>query len=184
MIWVVSIVVGLFGGSFAAELIHDLKQSRVRFYMDTLGEWFENSGFSVPAIILAILLLIMGLVFYLVLAGLAGSFVTKPEEASNVQTIFFLPMIISFFVVLPAITSGEGSIALIYNMIPFTAAMSAPGTVLIGNLSIAAACISLLIMIVCAVLFLILAARIYKGLLFFNGEKLTPKIIWGIIKGK
>ena len=183
LIWLIMIIAGLFGGSTIATVMYELKENRAVFYAKTLGEWFDGSGFSPLAIVLSILLFIMGLVLYLLLAGLGGSLVTKPEEAANMQIIFLIPMMISFFAVLPAITNGEGSIPLVFNLIPFTAAMSAPGTTLIGTLSVGGAFASLMIMIVLSLVILWIASRIYKGLLFFTGEKLSFKMVIGILKG-
>ena len=184
LIWIASIVVGAIVGNEAVKAAYGIKTSKIAFYLDTLSEWFKGGGFSAAAIILCIVSLVLGLVFYLVLAGLAGSMVTKPEEAPNMQTIFIIPMVIAFIIVLGALVSAEGNLSLAYSLIPFTGAMCAPGMILVGNMSIAMAVVSILISGICSMLILWIAAKIYKGLLFYSGNKISPKLILGIIKGK
>lgn len=184
MIWVGSAFAGLFAGDMIVKVAYNLRESKVSFYMDTLSKWFKGAGFSPAAIVLTVLTLLAGLVFYLVLAGFAGSMVTKPEEAPTMQVIFMFPMIIGYLVVIGGVVAHEGYLPAIYSLIPITGAMCAPGMILVGNLSIVMGVVSLLITIACSMLIMWIAAKIYRGLLFFSGSKLTPKTVWGIVRGK
>lgn len=178
VIWVASVLIGIFGGDRAAALIHEGYESKLSVYMDYLKDWFGEMAFGADAIILAILLMLAGLIFYLIIAGLAGSFVTKPEEAGNVQIIFVLPLIVSFMAVLFSLMEGEGFVSAVYHFIPFTSAMVTPGAVLLGDVSVWFGLLSLAISMVGSVILLILAAKVYKSLLFYTGKKFSLKSIF------
>ncbi|MGN0164759.1 MAG: ABC transporter permease [Lachnospiraceae bacterium] len=177
-VWVVSLFIGIFGGDKLAASMYEGYVSKFSFYMDYLKDWFGEMAFGVDTIILAVLLMIAGLVFYLIIAGVAGSMVTKPEDTSNVQIVFVMPLIISFFFVLFAIISGEGFVSMAYHFIPFTSAMVTPGAVLLGDISVWGGIVSLLITIVGSMLLLWIAAKVYKSLLFYTGKKISFKAIF------
>ncbi|MGN0436389.1 MAG: ABC transporter permease [Wujia sp.] len=184
LIWVVSLILGVLAGDFIVRSVYSLDHSMVSTALEYLKKWFEGMGFTVPAIIMTVVLTIAGLVMYLLLSGLAGAFLTKPEQSGNVQSIFVLPLVIAFLAInfSSGIMEGRYDIPISYNMIPFTSAMTAPASVLIGTLSIPMAFVSLAIMVVCCMLILWLSAKIYEGLLFFNGNKLKTKDIINIFK--
>ena len=79
--------------------------------------------------------------------------------------------------------SGNYNIPLAYNLVPFSAAMTAPASVLIGTLSVPMAIVSLIISVVSGMIILYVAARLYKGLMFFNGKKAKLKDFISAIKG-
>lgn len=187
VIWLLSLVGGIFAGDIFAKAIYDLDNSFVSTALEQLKKWFEGQGFTAPAIVLAILLFMAGLVIYLLLAGLGGAMLSKPEEASNVQTVFMLPLIISYFAIFYVsgiVTGGEFNIPVAVSLIPYTGAMAAPGSVLVGSLSVPMAILALVIDIVLCIIELFVAAKVYEGLLFFNGNKLKFKDIVAIFKNK
>lgn len=183
-IWILSAVIGLIGGNFIVMNAYGLESNIITQLFDILKESFKGQGFSVAAIVISIVLMLVSIIFYMIFAGFAGSLVTKPEEASNMQAIFIVPIVVSYMIVLMTIISGEGKVPLIMNLIPFTGAMSAPGIVLVGNLSVGWGIIVLAIMIISSLLLLWLAARIYKGLMFYSGSKLSFKNILKVAKNK
>ena len=182
--WIVSVIAGvLVGDGLAAATYKDYK-SVVKLVKDTAKSFFGDVAFEPEAIVITILLFLAAIVFYLAIAGFAGSFVTKPENASNVTMIFMLPIIASFMIVLFDVTGHEGDVSAYLHYIPFTAAMITPGTMLVGSISVLTGLISLALLCLGSVIMLYLGAKVYKGLLFFGGEKLTPSIIMKAIKAK
>ena len=179
MTWVVSLFVGIFGGDKVASLIYDDYESKFSLYLEYLTEWFGEMAFGVDTVIVSVLIMVAGLVFYLVIAGVAGSMVTKPEDASNVQVVFVMPLLVAFFFVLFAITSGEGFVSMVYHFIPFTSAMVTPSAVLLGDISIWIGILSFLLSVAGSVILLMIAAKVYKSLLFYTGKKLTFKAMFG-----
>ncbi|MDD6102355.1 MAG: ABC transporter permease [Clostridiales bacterium] len=184
VIWFASVFAGIFGGDYAAGVIYEGYESRVKSVLNLLKSLFGGMAFEPQSIALAIILIFAGLTFYLTLAGFAGSFVTKPENATNVQTIFVFPIVISFFVVLFAMVDSEGKVPYLLHFIPFTSAMITPASVFIGNIPLWMGLLSLALTAVGVCVLMFLAAKIYKGLLFFAGEKVSLKTIIKAVKSK
>lgn len=186
IIWVLSIVIGVIGGDAVARQIFGLEDSTISKVVDFIQKVFAGSGFTLPTIVLAVILSLVGMSLYLLLAGLGGSMLTKPEQAANIQTIFVLPLVASFMILMfgSGIANGSADISIVYYMVPFTATLVAPAGVLLGTLSIPMACVSLGISLVTCAIIIVLAAKIYEGLLFFNGNKLTVKDVIRAVKSK
>lgn len=184
LIWIGCILGGVFGGDAIANMIYDDYVSKLKGLIDAVKPMFGEMAFEPVSIVVAVVLLLTGLAFYLVLAGFAGSFVTKPENATNVQVIFIFPILISFFITLFSITETEGKVANYLHFIPFTSSMVTPASMFVGSIPVWMGLVSFAISAFCTVLILYLAAKIYKGLLFFGGNKLTPSVIMRAIKSK
>lgn len=184
LIWIASILLGVLAGDFVVRGVYDMDHSMVSTAIRLLDEWFEGMGFTIPAIIMTILIAITGLVMYLLLSGLAGAFLSKPEQAGNVQSVFVLPLVISFFAILfgSGMMEGNYELSILFNLIPFTSAMTAPASVLLGTVSIPMAFLILGILLVFCMLILWVAAKVYEGMLFFNGNKLKAKDVIAIFK--
>lgn len=96
-IWILSAVAGLAIGNIVAKSMYPGYENVVIKVLEFVREGFSTSAFSPLAIILAILIFVVGFLFYSVLAGMAGSLVSKPEDTAQMQSIFQFPIIISFF---------------------------------------------------------------------------------------
>jgi ABC-type Na+ efflux pump permease subunit len=75
LIWVISALVGLFGGDKLAGTVYPEYESKITVITDALSGWFGEMAFSPVSIILAVLILVAGLVFYLLLAIFQLTFV-------------------------------------------------------------------------------------------------------------
>lgn len=184
--WIAGIAVGLYAGDMVIVNKYDISQGYISKFFEIAGSIFEGNGFSVGSIILAVVFILLGIAFYLIIAGLAGATLTKPEEASNVQGIFVIPLVASYFVImmLCGIADGNVDIPMVFNFIPFTSAMAVPSNVLMGELSIPMAFACIGTMLVSCLIVMFIAARVYEGLLFFNGNKLKFKDVLQAIKRK
>lgn len=182
--WVGCIFLGLFGGDALCASTYTGYVSPITGFFDQLNGWFGSFAFSPLSILLAVLSALLAIVFYLILAGVAGSMISKPEDTSNMQSIFIFPILISFFLVLYYIVQTEGHAPLFLHMIPFTSAMVTPGAVLIGDISAQMCLVSLLISLLCSILLLWLAAKIFKALLFFAGDKMSLPKAWKLLRMK
>lgn len=184
--WIIGIAAGLYLGDMAIVSKYDLEQGYISKLLSEAASIFEGNSFSASSIIFAIVFLLLGIAFYLIIAGLAGATLTKPEEAGNVQGIFVLPLVIAYMVILLGcgLASGEMNVPMYFNFIPFTASMSAPAALLMGQMSIPLAIAAVVTMLVCCLGALFIAARVYEGLLFFNGNKLKLKDVFKAVAGK
>ncbi len=183
-IWIASIFVGLFAGNMIADEMYPGHQNVVRIVIDFVRENMGSTAFSPMAIILAILIFVLGFVFYCVIAGMSGSFVSKPEDVAQTQSIFTFPILISFFVTYFASLAESATVMTVCRYIPFTSPFSVPAEVLTGAISIWEALISFAILIVFSILVVIVSGKIYAGMILYNGQKMSLKKLIGIVTAK
>lgn len=184
LIWIVAAVIGLYGGNAVASAIYPGYENSVitiiNFMKDNIGE----SAMTLPAVILAVIIFCVGFLFYCVLAGLAGSMVSKPEEAANTQGLFVFPIVISWlFSYLTPLSGNEGT-RRILRLVPFTIPFSVPADLITGVAGIGQGLLSLAILLVFSLLVIILSARLYKGLVLYSGQKPSLKTLGNIIRAK
>jgi len=182
--WIIAAVIGLYGGNAVAKAIYPEYESSVVTIINFLKDNIGENALSLPAVILTILIFCVGFLFYCVLAGLAGSMVSKPEEASNTQALFQFPIIISWlFSYITPVTGNEGTLNIL-RFIPFTIPFSLPADLLTGVVGLGQGLLSLVILLIFSLLVIMLSARLYKGLVLYTGQKLNIKTIGNIIRAK
>lgn len=182
--WVISIFIGLYGGTAVAHAIYPEYENTaitiINFLKDNVGE----SAFSLPAVILAILVFCVGFLFYCVLAGLAGCMVTRPEDAASTQGVFVFPIVISWMVCYFASAAGNEGVLKIARFIPFTTPFSVPVDLITGTIGIGQGVVAFLLLVIFSLLVIMLAARIYRGLVLYNGQKLNFKTMFQVLRAK
>ena len=183
-IWVVALVVGIFAGGMVAERMYPGAESGVSVIVEFMRTNIGESAFSPMAVVLALITFCCGFLFYCVLSGMAGSMVSRPEEAASVQSIFTLPIVISWMVCYFGTLLEKESLLVVARNIPFTIPFCVPVDLLTGAIGIGQGIVSTLILLVFSVLIIMLSGRIYKGLVLYNGEKVTMKSVIGIIRNK
>lgn len=182
--WIVAIFAGLYGGNAVAHAIYPEYQSSVIQIIDFLKDNIGESAFSLPAVVLAIIIFCIGFLFYCVLAGLAGCMVTKPEEVASTQGVFVFPILISWLVCYMASMMGHEGILNVARYVPFTIPFCVPVDLITGNVSILQGVISCVIAAAFSLIVIIYSAKIYKGLVLYNGQKITLKTLGKVLKGQ
>ena len=184
LIWIIASVVGLYGGNAVASAIYPEYENSVITIINFLKDNIGESAMTLPAVILAIIIFCVGFLFYCVLAGLAGSMVSKPEEAANTQGVFVFPIVISWlFCYITPLTGNEGTMRIL-RLIPLTIPFSVPVDLITGVISIGQGILSLAILLAFSLLVIMLSARLYKGLVLYTGQKLSLKTLGNIIRAK
>ena len=183
-IWVAALVVGIFAGGMVAESMYPGAESGISVVVEFMRTNIGESALSPAAVVLALITFCCGFLFYCVLSGMAGSMVSRPEEAANVQSIFTLPIVISWLVCYFGTLMEKESLLMVARNIPFTIPFCVPVDLLTGAIGIGQGIISTVILLVFSVLVIMLSGRIYKGLVLYNGEKVTVKNLIGILKNK
>ncbi|SHO47398.1 ABC transporter permease [Anaerocolumna xylanovorans] len=183
VIWIGALFAGLYGGNAIAKMLHPDYTNPVISLIDTIKNSIGQSALSLPAVILAIVFFFVGFLFYSVLAALAGSMVSKPEDAAATQSILQLPIVISWLICYFVPLSGNDSFMPIARYIPFTAPFCVPVDTLTGVVSLWESGLMLLVMLIFTIALVVLSARIFKGLILYNGQKINLKTIQGILKG-
>ena len=181
--WIVSIFAGLYGGYAVAHAIYPEYQNSaiqiINFLKDNIGE----TALSLPAVLIAIVIFCFGFLFYCVLAGLAGCMVTKPEEVASTQGVFVFPILISWMVCYFAPALGKEGILQVARYVPFTIPFCVPVDLITGTVPLLQGVISCVIVAAFSLLVIIYSAKIYKGLVLYNGQKITLKTLGKVLKG-
>ena len=115
---------------------------------------------------------------------MAGSMVTRPEEAANTTSIFLMPIMISWLVTYFGALLEKESLLNVARNIPFTIPFCVPVDLLTGTIGIVQGVISMVILLAFSMLVIMLSGRIYKGLVLYTGQKVTLKNVIGILKNK
>lgn len=184
LIWVISAVIGLYGGNWIAHSMYPEYENAVvqiiSFLRDNIGE----SALTMGSVILAIAIFCIGFLFYCVLAGLAGCMVSKPEDVASTQGIFVFPILVSWLVVYLGAAAENVTLLSVARFIPFTIPFGVPVDLLTGAISLTQGVISLVILLAFSVLVIMISARLYKGLVLYHGQKLSWKKIGQVIRAK
>lgn len=180
--WVISAVVGLYGGNAIARMIYPGYENSaitiINFLKDNMGE----TAFTLPAVILAILFFCVGFLFYCVLAGLTGCMVAKPEDVASTQGLFQFPVVISFLICYLAPLMGKDGVIAVSRFIPFTSPFIVPVDLITGTIGLGKGILLMVLLLAFALATIILSARIYKGLILYNGQKISLKTLGKIMK--
>lgn len=183
-IWIVCAVGGLAIGNALAKSMYPGYENVVFKALGYVRETFSTSAFSPVAVLLAALIFAVGFLFYSVLAGMAGSLVSKPEDTAQVQGIFQFPIIISFFACYFGLLLEKDGLILATRFIPFTIPFGMPVDLLTGAAGLLQGVVSLMILGVFTLLLIILSGRMYEGLILYNGQKMGVKKLMNMVRAK
>lgn len=184
LIWIAAGAIGLYGGNEVAKYFYPEYQNSVITIINFLKDNIGETAMTAPALILAIIIFCFGFLFYSVLAGLAGSMVSKPEDAASTQALFTFPIIISFLVSYLAPIMGNDTITAVIRYIPFTIPFGVPVELITGTVGLLQGIISLLILAVFCILFIMLSGKLYKGLILYTGQKANLKMMMNVLRAK
>lgn len=182
LVWFAALAAGLFGGNAIARSIYPEYENSILTVIQMLRESMGETAFSISALILAFIIFCVGFLFYCFQAGLAGSMVSKAEDAASMQNLFQLPVIVSWMTCYISVSSGKENILKIVRYIPFTAPFSTPIDLILGRMGIINGLISAVILILFSVGVIVLSAKIYKGLILYSGQKVSLKTIINALK--
>ena len=174
-LWIAALVCGCSLGAHLARSIHPGSTMGILRFFDFLGTVMRF--YSPIRIIIALLIIAAGFLLYCSLAGLAGSFASKPEELAASMQIFQLVLIASYLVVLLTslrnISSASTGIEW-YDFVPFTAMMVTPVRLLMGVVPVWAGLVCLLLTAGLALLVTYLAGKVYSMMSLYKGN--VPRI--------
>lgn len=183
-IWIFSGVLGYVIGDKIAVSMYPGFENPLFQIFNLIKENTAQGVFTIQSIILAVIVLCIGFLFYSVLAGIIGSFLGKPEQVAVGIQIFALFVMIGWLPAYFAPITENPIFINIIRLIPFTSPFTVPADLIIGSMSIAMGCVTLLLQLITTILLVIIAGRLYKGLLLYNGSKLTPAKIWVILTAR
>lgn len=146
-------------------------------------------GMKIEFVFLALLFIVLGIVFYGIIAGLLGASVSKIDEMQETMTLFQLMLVFGCYSVLALCVmqiSGTASpiISKVLSICPITSPFLVPCNMLLGKISWGFSIASILVMLVGIILLFLLTANVYEALIFYNGKALKIKDIIALASSK
>lgn len=184
VLWIIAGIIGLYGGNYISQMMYPEYENSVVTIINFLKDNIGETAMTLPALLLAIVIFIVGFLFYSVLAGVSGSIVSKPEDLSSTQAIFQFPIIISFLLSYLSPVFEKEVLTKAIRYIPFTAPFSVPAELITGSVGLGEGLLSLGILSVFSLIIINLSSRIYKGMILYTDQKLSFKLISNILKAK
>ena len=167
--WIVMAVLGIIAGVKAVDAINPNADFKVVTFLKSIGKM----GIFKPAdVLIALLVLIFGLVFYCSLSAMGGAISSTKEEAASNQSLFIILLVVSFYLVMMFGLDSSSTPIWMY-LFPGTSAMMLPACVCTGVISTGLAAAGLGIMFVSTVLLLWIAGRMYTVMALYSGKKMN-----------
>lgn len=130
-------------------------------------------------IVLCLVFIALGLVFYATLAGLAGATVSKIEESGEGLMMFTLALLIGVYVGIGAAGSllgaGDNPFAIFAMLFPLSSPFLMPGAILIGKAEIWIIAASFVLLTLLVLVLFAFVARVYEALIVYNGNRVKLK---------
>lgn len=145
------------------------------------------SQITIDKILVAVVVILCGIMFYSILAGLAGASVSKMEELAEGMKAFQMVMVIGAYLgigmCIVLMTGGDNQLFVnICSLLPFSAPFVVPASILLNKISMGVALGSLVLLLVVTALLFAFTARVYESMIFYNGSVLKLKDILQIAK--
>ena len=165
-IWILSLIGGIYVSNRVGQTLKQKDFIPVEAIIDTMKKSNVESAFTIRAIIIFVVLLLLSFLFYCIFAAICGSFINKPDEASSVFAVYTYTNVLAFMVVYCGSFLEQKSLIAITRYIPFCTPYGAAADVLVGNITINQSIIIVLIMIISVVVILYLLSKVYERLVF------------------
>lgn len=137
-------------------------------------------SFSVPRIMIAVVIFIVGIATYTTIASLIGSTATKIEQLQETIMIYSMVCVVGAYVAMVLLIKNfnpEAALDMFILGFPLSAPFITPFFVLAGEISMVAGLIILVIQLVTLALLGLLVAKVFETLILYNGAKLKLKDI-------
>lgn len=149
---------------------------------DMLSKYLPSNVFAhlnIGNLLLCILLVLLGLIFYATLAGLAGATVSRMEELQEGLTLFTFTNIIGLYVAIAAsaslMLSSTNGFAIFAFLFPISSPFLLPGAILIGKISLPLAAGSIALLIIFNILLCRFVAKVFEALILHTGNRIKPR---------
>lgn len=146
-------------------------------------------GIKMEFVILALVFMVLGIVFYGIIAGLLGASVSKMDEMQETMTLFQLMMIVGCYgdmglCIMQISGSANPMLSKVLSICPITSPFLVPCNMLLGKMSWTLILASFFAMLLVIVLLFVLTARVYEAMIFYNGKALKIKDILALASSK
>jgi ABC-2 type transport system permease protein len=138
---------------------------------------FQN--LNIVNIMFCTILIVLGLIFYATLAGLAGATVSRLEEMSEGLTLFTFTNMIGAYIGIGAagvlVGKGLNGFVIFSFLFPLSSPFILPGAILIGKASLLLAATAIVLQVMLIILLFKFVAKVYETLILHNGNQIKIK---------
>jgi ABC-2 type transport system permease protein len=138
----------------------------------------EVDGDVLAAAGLSLLWFVLGFAFYACAFACAGALVPRVEELQSTITPLSITILVSLFVAFAVNSDPSGTLATVSSFLPFTAPMTLPPRILVGEASVLEIAGGALVTIAAAAALIPLAARVYEGAVMRTGSAVKLRDAW------
>lgn len=183
-VWIIGLTVGFSAGTYIVKTMNPHTEMGIIKLFETFGSM--SGMFTIPGIIMAILIILSGFLLYCSIASIGGSMASKPEDLSSTNMVFTLALVISFLCTMYAGGMGGGmsSSEEWLNWFPLTAILVTPSRILVGQATLLTGFCSMVIVLICSVLIVVLAGNIYEMMALYRGNPPSIKKVIGMLRQK
>lgn len=175
------------GSSISASMFESAqageKTGAVQMFFDMI------ESISAGELLLALMLILVGVLFFSILAGLAGASVSKLEEVQEGMKVFQLLTIVGCYsaIIMGVMQSTSGVSEEVFTglcIFPVTAPFVVPTYLLFGKVSVMVGIISLIVLAIATMALFVFTSKVYESMIFYNGKPLKVKDILQIAKNR
>lgn len=176
IIWLVSVIGGFLAGHvIAKEIIYPEYTNILLEVFKLLKNEDGSTAFSISALVVALIILCLGFLFYCVLAGLIASFADKAENLAQIMAYYQVFVIIGYIAGLMLPLQDNELLATVGRLIPVVSVFMLPGDVIVGNITVPESFLYTGILLVTTVVLIIVTGKVYKNQLFYKGTGLKDR---------
>lgn len=176
-LWITCLVVGFFGGHLIAEnMIYPEYNNVILEVFKLMQNQDGSTAFTVGAVVLFLVALCIGFLFYSVIAGLIASFASKMEEVAMCNAYYQFAVIAGFIGSYMLPLQEKDWLNTILRIVPITSAFLLPGDILVGNVVVWQGLLYLLLLLVFTLLIVYMAGKVYKSQVFNRGMSVFEKL--------
>ncbi len=183
-VWIVSGVAGfLIGDQMAMGMVEGSGgyDNVIKEVVGLMRDSTNGQAFTAGAIVLTLLVVCFGFLFYAVLAGLIASHIGRSEELAQGMGIYQLFVIASFLLAYMGPVDEAGTMAEVVRgiapYVPFLSVLYLPGELLVGNTALVKGGIGLAIIVVATFGLVIWTGKVYKDKVFHKGETAGKRLM-------
>ena len=144
-------------------------------------------GMTPVNMVITVVMVLLGFLFYGFIAGLAGATVSKIEELAEGLKLFTFALIIGVYLVIALMSfasagEGMGTFSYVVYYLPLSSVFIVPVYLLLGKISLDTGLISLAILAASTVVVWMFVTKVFESVIYHNGSVMKFKEILAVYK--
>ena len=161
LVWVASLIAGFLIGNEVGLIIDPEYKNMIYDVFDMVRQSSKHA-FTPTSIILCVIALMVGFLFFCIFAGLVTAGISKVEDLAQGMGVFTMLVVIGFLASYLIPLQENTGLNRIIRLVPITGAFILPGDILVGRASILECIISLIVLLICIGICVFFTGKVYK----------------------